>query len=145
MITQKARRQSKYGNKGCMIDDIKFSSQKEGLRYIELKRLKQAGIVQDFEMQVPYILQETFWKCCGDVNTNPKSKHVCPYCSKKMQVFKARKYIADFRVIYENGRVEIEDVKGRFMTEFFRLKWALFEYKYPELTLKIVTNVRGCK
>ncbi len=140
---QKALRQSKYGNKGTIVDDILFSSKKEALRYQELKRLKQAGIVKEFEMQTPYVLQETFWKCCGAISLNPKGKHKCPVCGKKMPVFKSMQYVADFRVTYADGHVEIEDVKGRFMTDVFKMKWKLFEMKYPDLTLKIVTSVRG--
>ena len=125
MITQKARRQSKYGNKGTIIDGIHFSSQKEGLRYIELKRLQQAGIVKEFEMQPKFLLQETF--------------------RKNGKLIRAIYYIADFRVLYADGHEEIEDVKGRFMTELFKIKWKLWDKRYPELELKIVTNVRGAR
>jgi len=118
-----ARSRSKYGNKGKVVDGIKFSSQKEALRYIELRYLKQAGIVRDFEMQPRYVLQEAFRK---------NGKTIRPIY-----------YIADFLVTYADGHQEIEDVKGRFMTEVFKLKWKLFEKRYPDLTLKLVTKVRG--
>ena len=119
----KALRKSKYGNKGTTVDNIKFSSQKEALRYVELKRLKQAGIVTDFEMQPKYLLQEAF--------------------RKNGKLIRAIHYVADFRVVYVDGHEEIEDVKGRFMTEIFKIKWKLFDRRYPDLMLKIVTNVRG--
>lgn len=122
---QKIRRKSKYGNKGTVIDGIKFSSQKEALRYVELKQLKAAGIVKDFEMQPKYVLQESF--------------------RKNGVLYRAIHYIADFRVTYSDGRIELEDVKGRFMTEVFKIKQKLFERRYPDLTLKIVTSVRGAK
>jgi len=119
----KALRKSKYGNKGTVVDNIPFSSQKEALRYIELKRLKQAGIVTEFEMQPKYLLQEAF--------------------RKNEKLIRAIYYVADFRVVYADGHEEIEDVKGRFMTEIFKIKWKLWDKRYPDLTLKIVTNVRG--
>ena len=41
-----------------------------------------------------------------------------------------------------DDRIIIEDVKGStaVITDVFRLKQKLFEYKYPELTIKIVTR-----
>ncbi len=119
----KALRKSKYGNKDTTTDGIRFSSHKEALRYTELKLMKQAGIVMEFEMQPRYVLQEAF--------------------RKNGRLIKAIHYVADFRVTYQDGHVEVEDVKGRFMTEVFKLKWKLWDKRYPDLTLKIVTNVRG--
>ena len=46
-------------------------------------------------------------------------------------------YRADFRVTYVDGHQEIEDVKGM-ETEIFKIKRKMFEYKYPNLTLKVV-------
>jgi hypothetical protein len=125
VVAVKAPRKSKYGNKGTTIDGNPFSSKKEALRYIELKRLKEAGIVTEFEMQPKFVILDAFIK-------NGKK-------------WRARYYVADFRVKYADGHEEIEDVKGRFMTDVFKLKWAMFEARYPDLTLKIVTNVRGAK
>jgi hypothetical protein len=122
-VVQKALRRSKYGNKRVEVDEITFSSKKEALRYQELKYLKKAGIVTSFEMQPKYILQEAF--------------------RKNGKLIRAIHYLADFRVTYADGHQEIEDIKGRFMTEIFMLKWKLFEKRYPDLELKIVTKVRG--
>lgn len=118
---QRQRRISKYGNKGTIVDGIKFSSQKEARRYMELKLMKQAGIVRDFEMQPKYLLQEAF--------------------RKNGKLIRAIYYIADFKVTYADGHEEIEDVKGQYMTEVFKLKWKIWDKCYPDLTLKIVTNV----
>jgi hypothetical protein len=107
------------------VDGIKFSSQKEARRYLELKVLKQAGIVKEFEMQPKYLLQESF--------------------RKNGKLIRAIYYVADFRVVYADGHEEIEDIKGRFMTEVFKLKWKLWDKRYPDLELKIVTNVRGSR
>lgn len=66
---------------------------------------------------------------------------VCPNkgCGKKLLVFRPITYIADFQVTYCDGRIEIEDVKGK-ETEVFRIKRKLFEAAYPDLTLSIVTS-----
>lgn len=111
---QQARRRSKYGNKGTMVDGIPFSSKKEAARYQELKRLQQAGIVRDFEMQPKFILQEAF--------------------RKNGKLIRAIYYVADFRVTYTDGHQEIEDVKGRYMTEVFKLKWKLWDKRFPGVT-----------
>lgn len=122
---QRQRRISKYGNKGTIVDGIKFSSQKEARRYMELKLLKQAGIVKGFEMQPRYLLQEAF--------------------RKNGKLIRAIYYVADFKVFWKDGSVTIEDVKGAYMTEVFKIKRKLWDFKYPDLELKIVTNVKGAR
>ncbi len=150
MTCQQALRRSKYGNKGTVIDNIKFSSHKEALRYNELKYLQQAGIVKEFEMQPRYELQPGYKKCCGivwsdkDPGDQNKRKN-CPLCGKKLKKVQSVVYVADFKVTYTDGHIEIEDVKSRFMTAYFLMKWKIFEFVYPKLTLKIVTNVRGTR
>lgn len=47
-------------------------------------------------------------------------------------------YVADFKVTYADGRVEIIDCKGM-KTEAYKIKKKLFEYRYPELTIKEVS------
>jgi len=133
---------SKYGSKKTAIDGITFDSQKEALRYIELKRLKQAGIVKAIDVQPLFSLQPRFWKCCGAVWGSLELKTgKCPICQKKIPATKAITYIADFRVTYADGHQEIEDIKGM-ETALFKLKRKMFEYRYPELTLKVVKGAR---
>lgn len=51
-------------------------------------------------------------------------------------------YIADFRVIYQDGAEVIIDVKTvGTMTKEFRLKWKLFDYFYPTTKLVLITRV----
>lgn len=113
---------SKYRNKITKVGGHTFSSKKEAARYLELMELGRQGIVKWVILQPQFTLQKAFRK---------GGKH-----------YRAIVYIADFQVGYADGRVEIEDVKGRFMTEVFRLKRRLFEFKYPDLTIKIVTKVK---
>jgi len=109
---------SKYRNIETVIDGYKFQSVLESERYKQLKLLERAKQIKNLRLQVPFVLQERFRK-------NNKS-------------YQEIKYIADF-VYEENGQVIVEDTKG-IKTEVFRLKQKMFEYKYPELTLKIVTR-----
>ena len=123
------------------VDDHTFDSKMEALRYIELKRLKQAGIVTEIELQPGYSLLPTYWKCCKTIfGSLELKKGKCPYCGKKVPATRGIQYHADFRVTYADRRVEIEDVKGM-ETEIFRRNQKEFEYKYPEHTLKLVKGV----
>ena len=60
-----------------------------------------------------------------------------PGFKKNGRTFRAITYTADFKVTYADGHVEIIDVKG-IKTEVFKLKRKIFEFQYPDLTLKIV-------
>lgn len=107
---------NKYKNKKIVIDGIKFDSQKEGKRYLQLKLLKRAGEIKDLELQKEFILQPSFKK-------NNKS-------------YRKITYKADF-CYFDNrkGKYIVEDVKG-FKTEVYRLKKKVFEYKYEDYEIK---------
>lgn len=107
---------SKYGNKKVLIDGIKFDSMAEGRRYKELKLMQRAGIIKELELQPKFLLQESF--------------------KKNGKTYRKVEYIADFQY-KENGKVVIEDVKGK-ETDIFKLKHKLFEYKYRDLELKLI-------
>jgi hypothetical protein len=108
---------SKYLNKKTVVDNIKFASQKEASYYQDLKLLYRAGEVIKFELQPEFILQDKF--------------------RKNGKAIRAIKYIADFKVTYKDGHTEIVDTKG-FKKESFLLKAKMFEYKYPDLEIKII-------
>ena len=108
---------NKYNAKKTTVDGITFDSRKEADYYCELKMLKMAGIVKDFELQVPYELQ-------------PKYRH-------NGKAIRAITYIADFRVTYTDGHVEIVDVKG-VRTDAYKLKKRLLLYQYPDMIFKEV-------
>ena len=94
----------KYRNIRTMTDGISFASKKESKRYCELKVLKQCGEVQYFLRQVPFHLP-------GNV-----------------------KYLCDFYVVWKNGSIGIEDVKGK-KTQTYIMKKKMVEALYP---IKIV-------
>lgn len=112
-ITQ-GKKPSKYRNSRTKIDGITFDSQAEARRYIEIKTLKAAGDVIGYVLQPRFILQEGF-EYNGDA-------------VEKME------YVADFLIMWADGRTTIEDVKG-VRTDVYKLKVKLFEKKYPYLTI----------
>ena len=114
---------NKYNNKKTIVDGIKFDSEMESHYYIYLKKLKEEGVVLDFELQPKYILQEGFVK---------DGKKIC-----------AVTYKADFKVIYTNGTEEVIDVKGRVTAEF-KIKRKMLLYKYRDIDFKCVQE-RGRK
>lgn len=113
---------NKYKNTKIVVDNIKFDSNLEATRYKELKLLQRVKHISNLRLQVPFLLQEGFKK-------NGKTH-------RKIE------YIADF-VYEENGQTIVEDTKGM-KTETFKIKQKLFEYKYPELSIKIITREEIC-
>jgi hypothetical protein len=112
----------KYKAKKVFIDDIKFDSRLEADFYLHALILKQEGIIESFELQPVYILQPSFVKN-----------------EKKIQPIK---YIADFKVYYTNGEVEIIDVKGM-TTPDFAIKRKMFEYIFPKLHLRVLKYIKS--
>ena len=115
-----------------------FDSKLEERRYYQLKNDPH---VVDIEVHPIFEIFPATRKClhCKETFDLPVVK--CPNikCGRKLLVFRAIHYIADFRITYDDGRIEIEDVKG-VETEAFKIKRKLFEAAYPDLTLKIVTS-----
>lgn len=113
----------KYHNKKTVADGIKFDSKIEAERYAQLKILERAGVIRDLELQPEYELIPSF--------------------RKNGKTWRRTLYKADFRyILAEDDSYIIEDVKGStsVITDVFRLKQKLFEYKYPEYTISIVTS-----
>ena len=108
---------NKYFNKKTIVDEIKFDSKKEAKRYMKLKMLKRAGKIRDLELQAEFILQ-------------PKYKNA------KGENIRAITYKADFLYYdIEKEKYVVEDTKG-FRTDVYKIKKKLFEYKYPNMTIK---------
>lgn len=113
----------KYHNTKTVIDGIKFDSKLEAERYAQLKILERAGVIRDLELQPEYELIPSF--------------------RKNGKTWRRAVYKADFRyILAEDDSYIIEDVKGstEVITDVFRLKKKLFEYKYPYYTISIVTS-----
>lgn len=113
----------KYHNTKIVVDGIKFDSKLEAKRYGQLKLMERAGVIRDLELQPEYELIPSF--------------------KKSGKTWRRTVYRADFRYVRsEDDRIIIEDVKGSeaVITDVFRLKQKLFEYRYPELSIKIITR-----
>lgn len=107
----------KYHNKKVVVDNIIFASKKEAKRYSELKLLERAHIIKDLQLQKSFELQ-------------PK------YINNNNEMVRAIKYVCDFYYFdNEKQRYIVEDTKG-YKTEVYKLKKKIFEYKYPNLTIK---------
>lgn len=83
---------SKYKAKKTEVDGIKFDSQKEANRYLDLLVLQRAGLIQDLHRQVKFELQPSY--------------------KKKGKTIRAIYYIADF-AYYDTfkGQKIVEDTK----------------------------------
>lgn len=111
---------SKYLSKKTTVDNIVFDSQKEAAYYSELKLLQRVGVVDRFELQPEFVLQEGF--------------------TREGKTYRPIKYRADFKVYYPDGRIEIIDVKPSksFKTKEYRIKKKLLLFKFPDIQFKEV-------
>ena len=110
-------RRNKYGAKRTVVDGIAFMSKREAEYYQKFKMLEGKGEIRKIELQPRFELQPTF--------------------KKNGKTFRSIVYVADFRITWKDGRVEIIDIKGH-ETYHFLIKQKLFEYKYPLLTLTLL-------
>jgi hypothetical protein len=94
---------TKYNNAKTEYNGMKFDSRKEAKYAFELDMRKRANEIAGYVCQLPM-----------------------PIIMNGVQV---AKYIADFEVIYLDGRKEIVDVKGM-KTPMYRLKKKLIEAQY---------------
>lgn len=110
----------KYGNQKTTIDGITFDSKLEAQRYQELKLLQRAGEISCLKTQVAFQLLPSF--------------------RKNGKTYRATLYVADFTYYDHRSKKNIvEDTKG-YKTQLYRLKKKIFEYTYPDLTIKEVTK-----
>lgn len=101
-------RTNKFGARKTVIDGICFDSQKEAMRWCELKIMANAGAIEQLQRQIKF--------------------EIIPKTAK----FRAHYYIADF-VYMENGKKVVEDVKGcrkGIAYQLFRLKQAIMYWRY---------------
>ncbi|WP_023987504.1 DUF1064 domain-containing protein [Paenibacillus polymyxa] len=112
---------NKYNAKKKAIDGIVFDSNMEAKRYGELIILERGGLISELTLQPKFTLLESF------------TKH-----EKKRR---AITYKADF-MYQEDGNTIVEDVKG-FAARDFSLRRRLFDDKYPDLILRVITLKRG--
>ncbi|KVE32254.1 DUF1064 domain-containing protein [Burkholderia sp. TSV86] len=91
---QKPTKPAKYRNTKCEQGGIKFDSQKECSRWVQLTQLQVCGHIRDLQLQVPYVLTERKQRDDGKWE-------------------RASKYVADFVYIDAmTGKQVVEDVKS---------------------------------
>lgn len=115
----KKNQDNKYKNIRVTYDGIHFPSKLERDVYIYYKRIAKSEEIEKIERQVPFVILDGF--------------------KKNGKTYRPVVYKADFVLHYKDGRKEVIDAKGK-RTELFNLKKKLFEKRYPDLTIKIVTR-----
>jgi hypothetical protein len=116
----------KYRNKEVYIDGIKFDSQKEGDRYLFLRKCEDSGLITDLELQPKFELIPSVKE---DYIVHLKTKDKV----KTRTVQLAINYKADFRY-KKNGVEVVEDVKAspKMLTKEFELKFKLFFWRFGQ-------------
>lgn len=99
---------SKYGNKKVATADGVFDSQKEYKRWVQLKLMERAGIIQNLTRQ------QTF--------------ELIPKQRAGGKTIRACNYIADF-VYIQDGKTIVEDTKG-VKTKEYKIKKKLMLWRY---------------
>ena len=108
----KYEKPSKYHNRKTTLDNIVFDSAKEAEYYCTLLLRKKAGEITGFDLQPEYVLQESY--------------------KRNGKTIRAIKYIADFRVYYPDGRVEVVDCKG-VRTKEYQIKKKMLLKLWPDM------------
>lgn len=113
---------AKFFNQKTVVDGITFDSKMESEYYKHLKQMKAEGFVKEIELQPRYLL--------------------IPSYQKKGKTVRKMEYIADFLITYKDGFQLVVDVKGM-LTDSFKLKQKLFDYLYPKIELRLITEHNG--
>ena len=103
-------RRNKYGAIRTTAENREFDSKAEATRYLELRRLEDAGNIRDLECQPRF-----------------------PLIVNGMKV---GTYVGDFQYVTRSGEVCLEDKKG-VRTQTYRLKRRLFEALYGRRIIEV--------
>jgi hypothetical protein len=135
----------KIASKKTIVDGHEFDSQTEAEYY---EYLKSRDDVEDIALQPRYTFVESFEITCsrcvmGQIKS-PKTGNLIKCSTCRGTGIRERRpwtYKADFRVIYNDGKVEVIDVKG-WANENFRLVRKMFEYTQG-FELLVVKKTKG--
>lgn len=133
LVDVKKEAKSKYGNRRCEYEGLKFASELERDRYIYLKACQLRGEIKNLRMQVRYDLFPDEYE---DVVIHLKTKEKIV----KKRTYTGVFYTADF--VYENGGKEVvEDTKGsmKAVSRDFELRMKMMHY-LKGIDLKVVTK-----
>jgi len=112
---------TKYKNKKCEFNGIKFDSLVERARYIDLLDMQQCGLISGLTLQPRFLLFDKF--------------------ERNKTKYRVTEYVADFQYI-ENDRLTVEDVKGM-KTPVYKLKLKRFLFLNPLIIFREVTLVKN--
>ena len=107
------RRNGKYNNRRFYVNGIAFDSQREGLRYRDLKLLEDAGEISGLRRQVAFELIP--------VQREPDQVGPRGGVKKGAILERAVEYVADFVYQDRDGKTVVEDVKGYKGGEAYKL------------------------
>lgn len=110
---------SKYNSQKINVDGYTFDSKDEAKYYEALKERKAKGEIKNFEMQVKYVLIESF--------------------KKDGKTYRPITYTVDFLIYHNDGTEENIDVKGM-TTQQGEMRIKLFHWKYRDKKLSIVAR-----
>lgn len=113
---------SKYNSKKTIVDGIEFHSQKEARRFRELVLLERAGLIQDLQRQVKFVLIPTQYERYERYSTKTGKRLKDGIRTVEQEV----SYVADF-VYTINGKQFVEDSKG-YRTADYILKRKMMLY-----------------
>jgi hypothetical protein len=113
-------KRSKFNAKPQVVDGIRFASQKEARRYVELKMLEKAGVIRGLELQPRFPLY------ARDPNA-PESECIGAYRGDFR--YETSYTVSSERGTFTNWRTVVEDVKG-FKTPLYRWKKKHVEAQY---------------
>lgn len=133
----KSKSEGKIAHKKTIIDGVKFDSKMESRYYLYLKELQDKGIVKEIELQPKFLLQDKFIIVDGETIFGSDKRFASLKKKTKADTVRAINYIADFKVIYTDGREEVVDTKGR-ATADFEIKRKMLLCKYPSLVYKVL-------
>lgn len=146
---------SKINYRKVEFDGHVFDSTSEYQFYLELKFRKQEMGIKDIIIQPLYTLvpehRVKCWKCDGSGKTVSEKSGRPVKCSRRvcdngLVTKEAVTYNADFKLIYEDGREQVIDVKGyRGQDKKFNLKKRLFEAQQGVELILVISTPKGWK
>jgi hypothetical protein len=112
-------KRAKYGNKRVMVNGVRFDSQAEAKRWIELRELEKQGLISHLERQPKFKFVINGQKVVSRSERYPNGRQVS--------------WKGDFAYFDGKNRI-VEDVKG-FRTKEFILKKAFVEAIWPAVRI----------
>lgn len=138
----KTKSEGKIAHKKTEVDGIVFHSKMESRYYEHLCKLKANGEILRFELQPIYLLQEKFIIVEGEVIYGSNDQFNKLKRKTKTETIQAIKYIADFKVYYTDGRIEVIDTKGQ-STPDFEIKKKMLIHLHPTMTFKVLIESKN--